>query len=113
MQSRFNDGVEFFNTGHFFDAHEAWEDVWRESAELERQWLQGLVQAAVALHHASRGNRIGAASVLARAVGNLEGSPQRLRGIDVRQVQNDLAKVLAELEEGRQLTRFAIRLIKD
>jgi predicted metal-dependent hydrolase len=64
-------GLELINTGHYFDAHETLEDVWRELKDPERQFLQGLIQIAVALHHYSTGNLEGAQSVMARAAGNL------------------------------------------
>ncbi|MGB0038926.1 MAG: DUF309 domain-containing protein, partial [Terriglobales bacterium] len=59
-------GLDLFNRAHFFDAHEVLEDVWRESAhgKPRRRHLQGLVQLAVAFHHESRNNSVGARSVL-------------------------------------------------
>ena len=61
-------GLDLFNRAHFYDAHEVLEDVWRPSPRGRplRRHLQGLVQLAVALHHESRGNVIGARSVLDR-----------------------------------------------
>ncbi len=64
-------GVRLFNDARYFEAHEVLEDVWRGSQGESRRFLQGLVQVAVALHHDSTGNRVGAASVLARARRNL------------------------------------------
>src|SRR5215471_14748691 len=77
----FRHGVALFNRGRYFDAHEALEDVWRPSAGEPRRCLQGLVQVAVALHHASRGNRAGATSVLARALRNLHPYPEHFGGV--------------------------------
>ena len=42
-------GIRHFNEREFYDAHEVWEDVWRESSGLGKKFLQGLIQAAVAL----------------------------------------------------------------
>jgi predicted metal-dependent hydrolase len=53
-------GAELFNRGEFFDAHEVWEDLWRDSAPPDRRFYQALIQAAVALHHFARGNLTGA-----------------------------------------------------
>lgn len=58
---RFLEGVDLFNRGEFFDAHEVWEDLWRDCAAPDRRFYQALIQAAVALHHFGRGNRTGAA----------------------------------------------------
>jgi len=108
MSDRFVEGVELFNRGRFFDAHEAWEDVWRDSTGEERRWLQGLVQIAVALHHESTGNAEGARSVLARAIENLEGC-FALRGIDVWELREELRKVQSQLAAQAKLKRFEIR----
>lgn len=59
--ARFLAGVELFNRGEFFDAHEVWEDLWRDCASSERRFFQALIQAAVAAYHYSRGNTTGAA----------------------------------------------------
>ncbi|HVZ18728.1 MAG TPA: DUF309 domain-containing protein [Terriglobales bacterium] len=100
MNERFNKAVDLFNTEHYFEAHEAWEDEWRESAEPERRWLQGLVQAAVALHHRSTGNLAGAGSVMKRAIANLSGCPDVWRGIDIARLRRELDIALAELKAG-------------
>jgi hypothetical protein len=64
-------GIGLFNQAHFFDAHEALEDVWRAAPAENKKFLQGLIQVAVAFHHYSTGNRAGMRSVLERAIRNL------------------------------------------
>ncbi len=46
----FHRGVTFFNSGKFWNAHEAWEQVWLRHAEDERLFFQGLIQLAAAYH---------------------------------------------------------------
>lgn len=58
---RYRDGVELFNRGEYFDAHEVWEDLWRDCPAADRRFYQALIQAAVALYHFGRGNHAGAA----------------------------------------------------
>ena len=58
--ARFLAGIELFNRGEFFEAHEVWEDLWHDCASAERRFYQALIQAAVAAHHWSRGNAAGA-----------------------------------------------------
>lgn len=76
-------GVELFNAQNFYDAHEVWEDVWRETSGPEKKFLQGLIQVAVAFHHQSTGNTVGACSLLARARNNLVPYPEHFLGIRV------------------------------
>jgi len=68
---------DLFNTGEFWLAHEALETVWRSIIKEEeaRVW-QGLIQAAAALLHKTRGNRHGTVVVGAAALEKLAG-PQR------------------------------------
>jgi predicted metal-dependent hydrolase len=68
---------ELFNTGEYWLAHEALETVWRSIIkEDEARVFQGLIQAAAALLHQSRGNRHGTVVVGAAALERLAG-PQR------------------------------------
>jgi predicted metal-dependent hydrolase len=87
-----NRAIELFNNVRFFDAHEELEDVWRRTPRNHpsRQHVQGLVQLAVAFHHASTGNRTGARSVLERAVRNLEGADASFPELDLAQLRLEL-----------------------
>lgn len=86
-------GVALFNRAHFFDAHEVLEDVWREAPlhSLSRRHLQGLVQLAVAFHHHSKGNYVGARSVLERALRNLYGADSSFPALDLDRLRAELA----------------------
>jgi len=81
-----------FNRHEFFEAHEVLEDVWRAAHRHapEKKFLQALIQIAVALHHHSRGNRIGARSLLARATRNLAGYPDTFAGIHLVTLRTSL-----------------------
>jgi uncharacterized protein len=57
---RYLAGIELFNRGEFFEAHEVWEDLWHECGSADRRFYQALIQAAVAAYHWSRGNGTGA-----------------------------------------------------
>ena len=46
----FNRGIQLFNAGKFWHAHEAWEQVWRRHHEESRLFIQGLIQMAAAFH---------------------------------------------------------------
>ena len=61
------------DAGRPFHAHEVLEDAWKSAPEAERQLWRGLAQLAVGLTHAARGNDRGAATLLDRGAGNIEG----------------------------------------
>ena len=50
LPQRLEQGRVAFNRGEYFEAHELWEDVWRELAGAERIFVQGLIQIAAGLH---------------------------------------------------------------
>jgi predicted metal-dependent hydrolase len=88
----FNHGVDLFNRARFFDAHEALEDVWRSLPRdrPSRRHLQGMVQLAVAFHHESKGNHVGAHSVLKRAMRNLNGADDSFPHLDLDRLRGEL-----------------------
>jgi predicted metal-dependent hydrolase len=89
-------GVALFNRGHFFDAHEVLEEVWRSlprdspSHRQLRLHVQGVVQLAVAFHHVSTGNLVGARSVLERAMRNLNGADTAFPDLDLERLRADM-----------------------
>ena len=93
-------GLELFNQGDFFEAHEVLEDVWRAAPAEEKKFLQGLIQVAVGLHHHSRGNVAGARSLLARAHRNLSRYPERHGGIDLAGLRREVERWGSALEGG-------------
>jgi predicted metal-dependent hydrolase len=90
-------GLDLFNRAHFFDAHEVLEDVWRSLPRARpsclrlRLHVQGIIQLAVAFHHESTGNYVGARSVLERALRNLNGADRSFPQIDLDQLRAEMS----------------------
>jgi len=99
----FRRGVRLLNEGAYFEAHEVLEDVWREAPHAEKKFLQGLIQVAVALYHHSRGNRVGACSLLARGRRNLGGYPEDFAGIALDRLRESLNHWQDSLNEGAEV----------
>ena len=95
-------GVALFNQGHFFEAHEVLEDVWRASPAQQKKFLQGLVQLAVAFHHHSTGNRVGMRSVMERGMRNIRGH-SHTHGINVNPLLSSLADWQSALDKDEQV----------
>jgi uncharacterized protein len=68
MDSRLVRGVDAFNAGRFFTAHEIWEELWLESVGPEKQLLQGLIQIAAGYAKAETGVGSGARKLLTRGL---------------------------------------------
>ena len=100
VEAAYRHGIELFNKGEFFDAHEVLEEVWRAAPSSEKKFLQGLIQVAVALHHYSRGNLIGARSLLKRAHRNLSSYPEQHGGIRLAAFRDSVTRWSEALENG-------------
>lgn len=90
-------GLEFFNKGDYFEAHEELELAWRAELEPVRELYRGILQVAVAYYHALRGNYPGALKMLQRSRIWLGPFPDRCRGIDLAAFRVDYGRVEAEL----------------
>jgi len=66
-----NEGIIYFNSGRYFEAHEVWEDLWRVTEGPMRSFYQGLIHAAVGLYHLQRKNHTGASSQIGKSIRQL------------------------------------------
>ena len=112
MNALFSAGLELFNSGRYFDAHETWEDLWRETRGPEKLLVQALVQSAVALHHASTGNYVGARSVMERSIRNMASYRRRFGGVDVVEFRTQLQRVLREMDSERPFRAWRLPRLK-
>ncbi|HEY9857598.1 MAG TPA: DUF309 domain-containing protein [Stenomitos sp.] len=64
-------GLEAFNQGRFYVAHEAWEDVWKAAPPSERPYYRALIQLAAACLKIEQGHFGPARRLLERARGEL------------------------------------------
>jgi predicted metal-dependent hydrolase len=99
----FVEGLALFNEGKFFECHEAWEISWQRADGEVRVFLQGLIQAAVAILHAERGNPRGAASVYAKAKAKLDALPENFMGIEVEEFRAALADFFGRVKMEREV----------
>ncbi|MBZ5699998.1 MAG: DUF309 domain-containing protein [Acidobacteriia bacterium] len=96
----FRKGLAAFNSAHFFDAHERWEEVWLETPNPEKMFLQGLIQVAAAFHHYSRANRRGTLRLLQAGLTKMEPFPHVHRGIELEPLRAAVRRWLAALDAG-------------
>lgn len=90
-------GLELFNAGDYFEAHELLELAWRAEREPVRELYRGILQVGVAYHHILNGNYRGAVKTFARARRWLAPFPPRCQGIDVEDVRQSAARAEQEL----------------
>jgi len=97
----FERGVAHFNAREFFEAHEAWEELWLSACEPEKNFLQGIIQVAAAFHHYQRGNAGGTKSLLAAGLAKLDQFPHTHRGIDVAALRAEAQAWVDALAEAK------------
>lgn len=104
QEELFARGVELFNTRYFFEAHEAWEEIWLHTAPPEKTFLQGLIQVTAAFHHHSRENLRGTKSLLRAGLLKLEDFPPHHRGLNVEKLRKVARQWLAALDNAENVS---------
>lgn len=94
---RLVEGVRLFNQREFFACHDELEDLWGDTLGSDRQFYQGLIHAAVALHHFEEGNLGGARKMSASTRRYLQPYAPVHMGIDVSAFLQQFAACFAEL----------------
>ncbi|WP_123043693.1 DUF309 domain-containing protein [Cohnella candidum] len=101
---------QFNVDGDYFECHELMEELWLE--EGRHPLLQGLLQAAVGLHHWNNGNRAGAVKLMEQAQRKLTGYPAVVLGLDLDDLRSRLEESLAVLRENPSSAPFEGFLLK-
>ena len=96
--------VRQFNEGEWFECHETLEELWVGTQGELRDFYQGFLQLAVALHHLQDGNLKGALFLLESGGGMLRRVPVVCQGVDAAGLAVAAAKLhQAVLERGEEL----------
>jgi hypothetical protein len=103
------EGIEYFNAGHYYEAHEAWEDIWLKSSRDEKLFYQMLIQAAVSLYHHHRGNARGSKRLYRAAMEKLARLPSPMNGLDLV----DFSHQLEEFFSGQSPSRPQMKLLDE
>lgn len=90
-------GIEDFNAGRYFDAHEIWEEIWLRSSGETKLFYQMLIQAAVGLHHYERGNARGARGMNTNVFEKLSRLPSVFMSLDLADFACQFKIALSEL----------------
>jgi hypothetical protein len=101
-------GLEAFNSGHFYEAHEHWEEVWLETPNPDKMFLQGLIQVAAAFHHHSRENLLGTRNLLQAGLWKLDCFPEVHGGLEIEALREAVRWWLTAIAAGERLERSKI-----
>ena len=89
----FQEGMNQYKAMDYFEAHEAWEDLWSDYYLEDKKFVQGLIQLAVSFVHIGNGNLNGAKSLLRKSKEKFQEFSGVHRGINVSVLLNQIEMV--------------------
>ncbi len=91
-------GIELFNSGRYWDAHEAWEHEWMPDRKgPESGFYKGLIQVAAGCLHYQRHNRRGAVNKWRSGAGYLRAYPAVHRNVRIGELVEQVDGFLAAM----------------
>ena len=103
------EGIALYNHHRFFECHEVLEQRWLRTTGVSKDFYKGLIQAAVACFHWSRGNLPGALTLARSASRYLKRYRPVCCGVDVEGFVTQFSELFQWLRRHRQ--RYDPRLV--
>ena len=95
--------LNLFNNHEWYDAHDAFEEIWNCVDGDERQVIQGILQVSVSQFHLSKGNLNGATILLGEGLGRIKTRTNINLGIDLDSFCQCLEDLLSKLQNREKL----------
>ncbi len=103
FEENFLNALNLFNDQKWYEAHDAFEDIWNTIDGDERQIIQGILQVAVSQFHLSKGNLNGATILLGEGLGRIKNRTKINLGIDLQTFCKCLEELLRKLQYKEEL----------
>tara|TARA_B100001989_G_C24477963_1_gene432865 strand:- start:599 stop:982 length:384 start_codon:yes stop_codon:yes gene_type:complete len=103
FEDNFLNALNLFNKQNWYEAHDAFEDIWNTLDGDERQVIQGILQVSVSQFHLSKGNYNGATILLGEGYGRIKNRTNINLGIDLKTLCKCLEKLLIKLQYGEEI----------
>ena len=92
-------GAALFNQGLYWEAHEAWEELWLELEDEPKLFVQGLIQVAAGYFKATvQMQPRGCVKLLTTALEKLDPMPPDFLGVETRRFLPAVRRTLAEAQ---------------
>lgn len=98
IPAEFWQGVDQFNQHDFYACHDTLEAIWINALPADKNFFQGILQIAVALHHLGNENWRGAVILMGEGLSRLRSYPSNYGNIDVDELMEDTAILLKQLQ---------------
>ena len=103
FEDNFFDALNLFNNQKWYEAHDAFEDIWNTLDGDERQIIQGILQVSVSQFHLSKGNLNGATILMGEGLGRIKNRTNINLGIDLESFCKCLEELLRKLQYREEL----------
>ena len=100
-----SNALNLFNNQKWYEAHDAFEDIWNTLDGDERQIIQGILQVSVSQFHLSKGNLNGATILLGEGLGRIKNRTNINLGIDLQTFCKCLEELLRKLQYKEELNQ--------
>ena len=90
--------LNLFNKHEWYEAHDAFEEIWYSVDGDERQVIQGILQVSVSQFHLSKGNLNGATILLGEGLGRIKTRTNINLGLDLESFCRCLEDLLRKLQ---------------
>ena len=103
FEDNFFNALNLFNNQKWYEAHDAFEDIWNTLDGEKRQIIQGILQVSVSQFHLSQGNLNGATILLGEGLGRIKNRTNENMGIDLESLCQSLEKLLKKLQYSEEI----------
>ena len=105
FEYNFFNALNLFNNQKWYEAHDAFEDIWNTLDGDERQIIQGILQVSVSQFHLNKGNLNGATILLGEGLGRIKNRTNINLGIDLQTFCKCLEDLLRKLQYREELNQ--------
>ncbi len=102
----FQQGIELFNSEEFFECHEVLEEIWTDSQQPDRWFLQSLIHFAVGFYHHSRHNRNGTTRQLRKGLRKIQPYLPEWDGVRTGEIEGEVRSRLERVESGGTFSNY-------
>ena len=106
------EAIDLFNNQKWYEAHDAFEDIWNDLVGDERQIVQGILQVSVSQFHLNKGNLNGAMILLGEGLGRIRNRVSEDLEIDLILLCSSLEALLNKLHTNMPLNNNDIPFLK-
>ena len=107
-----SNALNLFNNHEWYEAHDAFEEIWNTLDGDERQVIQGILQVSVSQFHLSKGNLNGATILLGEGLGRIKTRTFINFGVDLDTFCKSLEILLTKLQLKEALNEYDVPYLK-